>query len=85
MTYGNGGQINYAYDNLDRVSQVWNTDTSKRVEYRYDAEGRLALTRDYLQDQQTRYTYDMAGRLVEVNNLSENWDQGPTRTKTQYQ
>ena len=26
-----------------------------------------------------------AGRLVEVNNLSENWDQGPTRTKTQYQ
>ena len=85
MTHGNGGQINYAYDNLDRMSQVWNTDTSKRVEYRYDAEGRLALTRDYLQDQQTRYTYDMAGRLVEVNNLDENWDQGATRTKTTYQ
>ena len=84
MTYGNGGQVNYAYDNLDRVTKVWNADAAKGVEYSYDGEGRLALTRDYLQDQQTRYTYDMAGRVTEVNILDENWDQGTIRTKTKY-
>ena len=43
MTYGNGGQINYAYDNLDRVTKVWNADAAKGTEYVYNAQGLLCL------------------------------------------
>ena len=85
MTYGNGGQINYAYDNLDRATKVWNADASKGVEYVYNAQGLLGLEDDNLLNRRTRYTYDMAGRVAEVETRKQaGSDRGTMLMSTKY-
>ena len=85
MTYGNGGQVNYAYDNLDRITNVWNADAAKGTEYVYNAQGLLGLEDDNLLNRRTRYTYDMAGRMAEVETRNQaGSDRGTRMLSTKY-
>ena len=68
MTYGNGTRVNYNYDNLDRLTEVWYTEsgsTSKLAyRYTYQANGAIATYEDYINGEIHSYTYDVSGRLI---------------------
>lgn len=65
QTYGNSDYIDFAYDNLDRVTEKrYNGNNNKRVTYAYGNDGKVARTTDYFTNTNTRFTYDLAGRVV---------------------
>ena len=73
MTYGNGVQLSYTYDALDRITQkVYSDSSAKSVTYSYGASGELRMVKDLMGGTRTLYTYDLTGRTVNtsVSNLS---------------
>jgi len=70
MTYGNGLQIKYVYDALDRISEVqYNIGEGGAFEtvyaYTYDAGGRLFSVTDERANEVTVYQYDLRGNLLQ--------------------
>ncbi|MBQ3482990.1 MAG: hypothetical protein IJA78_02320, partial [Clostridia bacterium] len=68
LTYGNGLQVRYVYDALDRVSQIqYNIGEEGAFEtvysYTYDAGGRLHSVTDHEADKVTVYGYGGVGRM----------------------
>ena len=63
MTYGNGAQVRYEYDNLDRVTAEYWNDTLK-YRYYYNAEGALVKKLDVGTGKAVNYEYDSLGRLI---------------------
>ena len=66
LTYGNGDQVKYVYDALDRISEVWynngvNGAMKLNYSYAYDSNNFLHLLTDHVADQVTVYTYDTYG------------------------
>ena len=73
MTYGNGVQLSFTYDALDRITQkVYSDSSAKPVTYSYGASGELRMVKDLMGGTRTLYTYDLTGRTVNtsVSNLS---------------
>lgn len=69
LTYGNGHQVKYLYDVLDRVSEIqYNTGSGNSFEtvyeYTYDARGNLFSVTDHISDEVTMYKYDALGKLI---------------------
>ena len=70
LTYGNGHQVKYLYDALDRVSKIqYNTGSGNAFEtvyeYTYDAAGNLFSITDHISDEVTMYKYDATGKLMD--------------------
>ena len=73
MTYGNGDNINYYYDELDRVTEeVWDDGTSYK--YFYNSEGALSKKVDTTTGNTVNYEYDSIGRLIHSSTSS--WNAG---------
>ncbi len=73
MTYGNGKQIAYAYDELDRVQEICYTvpdksDPTKTVEhfyrYTYTASGQIHSVESTEADRRYTYRYNTQGQLM---------------------
>lgn len=64
-TYGNGHEIGYVYDNLDRVIQKLYNGITK-VKFRYDKFGNLYEKQDLFTNTTYHYNYDLTGRIVGV-------------------
>ena len=68
MTYGTGEIVRYAYDELDRIAEVWytvpgNTEVC-RYRYTYTDRGSLSRVEDLVINQETLYQYDASGNLI---------------------
>ena len=61
--YGNGLNIHYEYDVLDRITEV-RFGSTKMYSYSYDGDGNLQRMVDNLRDITTSYYYDLSGRLI---------------------
>ncbi len=70
FTYGNGQEISYEFDPLDRVSAVKFND-SVLCRYAYDASGNVGYHQDLVNDVSYRYIYDLAERLVRVTDTRD--------------
>ena len=67
MTYGNGTKVEYVYDELDRVAEVWYTENSIRTKaysYEYDANGNLYRFNDHTAGHVHVYKYDLNGNML---------------------
>ena len=69
MIYGNGTRVNYNYDDLDRLTEVWYTEggnaaSTLAYKYIYQANGALSSFEDYVSGEVHSYTYDATGRLT---------------------
>ncbi len=78
MRYGNGAEVRYVYDTLDRVSEVWyaesaTADEVKMYTYAYDAAGRLVRYTDHTRNEQYTYLYTPTGllRSTQISDLGE--------------
>ena len=63
ITYGNGFYVEYVYDELDNVKEVWYNGT-KVYEYTYTAYGQVYRFDNLFDGTSTIYEYDPTGRLV---------------------
>ena len=63
MTYGNGTEISYSYDPLDRVTEEY-VDGTLEYSYEYNAEGDLSKKLDVITGKAVNYEYDSLGRLI---------------------
>ena len=71
MTYGNGLEVKYLYDSLDRVEGIcYNIGANGRFvtvySYKYDSNGRLYSVTDHRNNEVTRYTYNFSGNLLQA-------------------
>ena len=68
LTYGNGLNVKYVYDSLDRISEIQYNSNHGEYEtvysYTYDSAGNLFSVTDHLNHQTTLYKYDPQGKLV---------------------
>jgi len=69
MTYGNGLQVKYVYDELDRIEEIcYNTGTGGAFEtaytYSYDTNGMLFSVEDHVNNEIMVNEYDLQGRIV---------------------
>ena len=67
MTYGNGTKVEYVYDELDRVAEVWYTENGTRIKvysYEYDANGNLYRFNDHASKRIHVYKYDLNGNML---------------------
>ena len=67
VTYGNGIIVEYVYDGVENLTEVWHTISGARTlvyEYEYTAKGQLVQIYDYLNDEGTNYRYNEAGQLI---------------------
>ena len=58
VTYGNGIIVEYVYDGVENLTEVWYTISGARTlayEYEYTAKGQLVQIYDYLNDEGTTY------------------------------
>lgn len=63
ITYGNGFYVEYVYDELDNVKEVWYNGT-KVYEYTYTAYGQVYRFDNLIDGTSTIYEYDPTGKLV---------------------
>ena len=69
LVYGNGLNVRYVYDELERISEIqyWNGSSGSFdtvYSYTYDSAGRLRSVTDHDSFDITVYDYDNAGRLI---------------------
>ncbi len=65
LTYGNGNTVGYAYDNLERVTNVYyNNSSSPAYAYAYYGEGTLKSLTDSVNNRSYDYSYDSLNRLT---------------------
>ena len=75
VTYGNGFVVEYVYNALENLSEIWYTDSegirTKAYEYEYTADGLIHSVKDNLNGRQTVYTYDNKNRLSKIVSSSD--------------
>lgn len=67
VNYGNGISVEYGYDGVENLTEVWYNENGTRTlayEYEYTAKGQLVQIYDYLNDEGTNYRYNEAGLLI---------------------
>ncbi len=70
IRYANGLTVNYVYDDLDRLSEVWyneGTGEQKVYEYEYTDDGKIARITDVRHGEVTSVIYDGSGRPVDTS------------------
>ena len=66
LVYGNGTTVEYVYDELDRIKEVWYTEGSAetlKYRYAYTADGNLHTVEDLESGEGHMYSYDSEGRM----------------------
>ena len=77
INYANGYSLEYVYDSLERVKEIYesqnNTNTTKIYSYTYRNDGNVSECVDYKSGQRYNYVYDNNGRVTrtKVYNLSD--------------
>ena len=67
VTYGNNGQVEYTYDDYDRLSGVkYDGESGQRYTYQYGANGRVAFVHDNHLNRTLQSEYDLAERPVQL-------------------
>lgn len=80
LTYGNGNTVGYAYDNLERVTNIYyNNSSSPAYTYTYWGEGSLRSLTDNTNNRSYVYEYDGLNRL---NKLTEYYGSATVQTFT---
>ncbi|MEG0834497.1 MAG: DNRLRE domain-containing protein, partial [Christensenellaceae bacterium] len=69
--YGNGLNVTYVYDNMDRVKEVRH-DGNLKFTYAYDGEGNLSRSEDKVGGVLSNYYYDTIGRIAKVCRVNGN-------------
>ncbi len=67
INYANGFSVNYVYDELENIKEVWYNDNgveTKAFEYYYTAYGQISRFDNLLTGKSISYKYDMDNRLV---------------------
>ena len=67
INYKNGFSVNYVYDELDRIEEVWYNDNgveTKAFEYHYTAYGQMSNFVNLLDGTGIYYKYDDSNRLI---------------------
>ena len=80
LTYSNGLVVEYLYNALENLSEVWYTVTDEdgneqrtlAYEYEYTADGKLHSLRNNLNGRTEAYKYDVNGRLTEFRAYDNN-------------
>ena len=66
LVYGNGTTVEYVYDKLDRIEEIWYTEGSTetlKYRYTYTADGNLHTVEDLDSGEGHMYSYDSEGRM----------------------
>ena len=67
VTYGNGGEVRYQYDNFNRVTGIaFDSDSYSRYYYEYNANGQVACVTDNDLNRIQESEYDLANRPCRV-------------------
>lgn len=73
-TYGNGFVVEYVYNDLENLSEIWYTEgegaSVKAYEYEYTADGQIHSVKDNINGRQTVYTYDDRNRVSNISSSS---------------
>ena len=73
VTFGNNGQVEYTYDDYDRLSGVkYDGETGQRYTYQYGANGRVAFVHDNHLNRTLQSEYDLAERPVQLTQRDAN-------------
>lgn len=72
QVYGNGGTIDYTYDDLDRETERKYNDTTQ-YKWEYNALGQVGIYTDNVTGNKYYYTYDDIGRLVRTEVSDGSW------------
>ncbi len=67
ITYANGKVVEYIYNTLELITEIWYTDNGERAkayEYEYTADGQLYKYTDVENGKSTVYKYDSHGKLL---------------------
>jgi len=68
ITYGNGFIVEYVYDRLENISEIWYTDSegvkSLAYSYEYTSDGQVYKLTDHINGKETSYKYDINNRMV---------------------
>lgn len=69
LVYGNGLNVQYAYDTLERISEIKYRSGSSgsfttAYSYTYDSAGHLRSVTDHSNNEVTMYEYDLTGKLL---------------------
>ena len=68
ITYGNGYSVEYVYDRLENLIEIWYNEGESRTlayEYEYTKDGQVHKYIDHISDRTTVYKYDSYNRLSE--------------------
>ena len=67
VQYGNGGKVQYAYDDFDRLTGVrYDGEETDRYSYEYDANGNAVLVRDHALNRVLQTGHDLADRPMDT-------------------
>ena len=69
VNYANGFSVEYVYNSLEMLKEVWYNSNGARVkayEYEYTADGLLSSVKDNINGDRTEYTYDHRNRVVRI-------------------
>ena len=73
-TYGNGFVVEYVYNDLENLSEIWYTEgegaSVKAYEYEYTTDGQIHRVKDNINGRQTVYTYDSRNRVANISSSS---------------
>ena len=68
VTYSNGFSVEYFYNDIELLKEVWYTDSTNvrtlAYEYEYTSSGQVHEFIDHLSNRSTVYKYDTSGRMV---------------------
>ena len=68
VTYSNGFSVEYVYNDIELLKEVWYTDSANvrtlAYEYEYTSSGQVHEFIDHLSNRSTVYKYDTSGRMV---------------------
>ena len=81
VTYSNGFSVEYSYNNIEKLSEVWynNSDSERTLayEYEYDVYGNISKFIDNIAGRTSVYLYDPTGngvKIQEYDNDDPNYD-----------
>ena len=67
ITYGNGFAVEYVYNTVENLSEIWYNISGTRTKaysYEYTASGLVSRYNDHVTQQSTVYSYDAMGKLI---------------------
>ena len=86
-TYGNGYVVEYVYDRLENLKEIWYTKDGTRslaYSYEYTNVGQIYKYIDHINGKTQLYKYDANNRLTDIINYDSNEYETETATSISY-